>query len=109
MPQSNEEKPPKKCPLCGWAIMEFKGVSARTRRPYHFWGCSNPQCRWVWRKPSKAELRHKEVMKALRIIYKKISALEKLIKENEQNRKESIPIVEERPLSGGETSEGEVA
>jgi len=81
MPQSNEEKPPKKCPLCGWAIMEFKGVSARTRRPYHFWGCSNPQCRWVWRKPSKAELRHKEVMKALRIIYKKISALEKIREE----------------------------
>lgn len=109
MPVNNGQKPPDKCPLCGSDVMEFKGVSLKTGRPYHFWGCSNPDCRWVWRKPSQAEIRHKEIMNALRVLYKEMRSLKEMFQKYEQNRKESIPTTEKEALSGGETSEGEMA
>jgi len=89
MPQNNQQKPPDKCPLCGSDVMEFKG--------------------WVWRKPSQAEIRHKEIMNALRVLYKEMRSLKEMFQKYEQNRKEGIPTIEEEALSGGETSEGEMA
>jgi ssDNA-binding Zn-finger/Zn-ribbon topoisomerase 1 len=79
MPINTE--PPKICPKCGSKIGEFKGISGKTGKPYHFWKCMNVDCDYVWRPPSKSDLRHEEIMNALRILYKEQKEIKKLIEE----------------------------
>jgi len=77
MPQ--EVKPPTVCPKCKSKVVEFKGVYRDTGKPYHFWGCVNPDCKWIWKQPSKAELRHEEVMKGLRYIFAELRDIKKIL------------------------------
>ena len=88
-------KPPTICPKCKSKIAEFKGVNRQTGKAYHFFGCTNPDCRWIWKEPSQAELRHQEIMKGLRYIYAEIKRLEKLIQGGEAEiQEDEIPVVE---------------
>jgi transposase-like protein len=79
MPQTIN--PPTICPKCKSKVDEYKGVSKKTGKRYHFWKCVNPQCGWTWNPPTKSELRHQEIMNALRILYKEQREIRKLIEE----------------------------
>lgn len=50
-----QETPPLKCPKCGSDVVEKRGISKKTNKFYHFWGCSNFKCDYIWKKPSKSE------------------------------------------------------
>ena len=75
---------PTNCPECSNLIVEKSGVSKKTNKPYHFWGCSAyPKCEYVYQeeKPEtpktsggfqKAVGGNEEIMNALREIYKEI-------------------------------------
>jgi len=73
--------PPKICPKCGSKVEEFKGFSKTSKRHYHFWKCINTNCDYVWRKPSKADLRHEELKEILRTLYKEIKIIQKMLRE----------------------------
>ena len=46
---------PKVCPQCGGEIINKKGTSQKTGKPYSFWGCKNyPQCKFIWHEPKNA-------------------------------------------------------
>jgi hypothetical protein len=79
MPINTE--PPKICPKCGSKVKEFKGISKKTGKPYHFWKCINVDCDYIWRKPSKADLRHEELKEILRTLYKEIKITQKMLRE----------------------------
>jgi transposase-like protein len=74
-------KPPTICPECKSRVEEYKGISKKTGKRYHFWKCVNPQCGWIWNAPTKSELNHQEIMKYLKAIYKKQLEIETLLKE----------------------------
>jgi len=80
-----EPKPPATCPLCGKKV-DYFAIPLKDGKVWKFYGCTDRvNCRWVWKPPSKAELRHQEVMKALRTIYAKIQELEnKLCQEKKE-------------------------
>lgn len=91
-----EVNPPKICPKCGGKVEEFKGVSKTTKKPYHFWKCINTDCSYVWRKPSKADLRQEELKEILRMLYKEIKIVQKMLREKLPEEK----IIEEEEVSG---------
>jgi len=49
----NKIIPPKNCQYCGGAMKEYKGVSKKTGRPYHFLKCQNPECGSIWNFPAE--------------------------------------------------------
>jgi len=43
-----QDKVDRICPECGWPLIEKLGISKKTGRSYHFWGCSNfPRCKYT--------------------------------------------------------------
>lgn len=63
----------RKCPIHNVELIERRGISNKTNRPYHFWSCSQKDengnwCKYTEREPSGAEQRHKELKEALKII-----------------------------------------
>ncbi len=42
------------CPQCGGEVINKKGISKKTDKPYSFWGCSNfPECKYVQQAPKE--------------------------------------------------------
>ncbi|MCM8808219.1 MAG: hypothetical protein NC926_09840 [Candidatus Omnitrophica bacterium] len=75
-----EKKIPERCPQCGKKVIYFSGVN-REGREYHFYACEDRRgCGWIYREQSKAEQRHEEEMKAMRLIYAKLLEIEREIK-----------------------------
>jgi hypothetical protein len=96
----NQPKPPTICPICKSPVNELKGISRKTGRSYHFWACQNRNCEFRWNPPSQTELRHQEIMRALRIIYAQLKKMEagitEPISELPNISDEEIPIIEEQ-------------
>ena len=81
---------PKVCPFCQSLVIEKSGVSRKTGKEYHLWGCSNfPTCKYVYHEetPKSGGFQkgiggdNTEVLKALRVIYIEIDELKKEFKE----------------------------
>ncbi len=77
---------PKTCPFCSAPVVEKSGVSKKTNKEYHFWGCSNfPECRYVYREeaPKTGGLQkavvggNEEIIKGLREIWIELEKLNK--------------------------------
>jgi ssDNA-binding Zn-finger/Zn-ribbon topoisomerase 1 len=69
-------QPPENCQICQAPLRHLTGVSKKTGKPYDFWSCSAyPKCNFTWRAPSKEQLRHKEVIEALKIVNDNIKKL----------------------------------
>jgi len=80
MEQENKQpKPPETCPKCGKKL-EYFAIPTKEGRVWKFWGCPDRKnCGYIWRPPTKQELRHQELMNALKQIYAKLNLIEKEI------------------------------
>jgi len=96
--QNQKIIPPVSCPNCQRSVAEFKGVSQKTGRPYQFFGCVNPDCRWIWRKPSQTELKIDALGQLVKAIYIKVKKIEQAVSgqpvDVSEIPDEEIPIVE---------------
>jgi len=84
---------PKICPACGAPVIEKSGISQKTGKRFHLWGCQNfPNCRYVYRetlvpKPPGFQKAVEEkdqgetILRGLREIYIKLDSLEKEFRE----------------------------
>ena len=72
-----ETKAPEFCPDCNNPVEERKGYSEKTKRNYHFWSCSNKDCKFTWNPPSKAD----RTLKGVILIYNELMQLRKDLKD----------------------------
>lgn len=89
-----EQSPPTICPECQSPIVEKKGISRKTGKPYQFFGCANyPNCDYVWHpepelKPAQEIIRETKVIPILRLDEKDkeelLGALREIWKQNEE-------------------------
>jgi len=92
-------KVPTICPKCRHQVRSWKPANAKPDELPRFWFCSNYECKEKWNIASNADIRHEQVMKALKAIYKKLEEISSQIIETPvelpEIKDEEIPVINE--------------